>query len=187
MAVTRRAVTHGLLGVWAVAAAGGISARADNATGRPVGGRRFFTAAEFAFVTAYADTLLPSTDTPGAVQAGVPALLDHMMTTWAGKKTRGDLRQLLVELQKDLVQDGGRAFAEASSDSRLSTLRAVDARRFAGESAPSPGPYRQFKILIARIYYSTRIGATVELRYEPIPGDWKSDIPFSDIGRCWAK
>jgi gluconate 2-dehydrogenase gamma chain len=181
-------MTGGLLGVWAVASAGGFrTAAAGDVAAPPGAGPKFLTAAELSFVSAYADSLIPDTDTPGALSVGVPALFDHMMASWAGAKTRGDLRRLLADLQRDLAQAAGHPFDKASRDARLQALTVVDAQRYAAEPGTIPGPYRQFKILIARLYYSTRIGATVELRYEPIPGDWKSDIPFSDVGRSWAK
>jgi len=188
MTITRRSMTGGLLGVWAAASAGGFrTPAAGDVAAQPGAGPEFLTATELSFVSAYADALIPDTDTPGAVSVGVPALFDRMMATWAGAKTRGDLRRLLADLQRDLAQALGKPFEEASGDARLQALTVVDAQRFAAEPATIPGEYRQFKILITRLYYSTHVGATVELRYEPIPGDWKSDIPFSDVGRSWAK
>lgn len=182
--VSRRAVTGGLLGVWAAALGNGFVA---DAAALPKGraGRRFLEAAELRFVTAYADTLIPATDTPGAVAAGVPALFDHMMATWASAATRQQVRATLASLRHDLDAATGGPFADARPDDRLRALAPVDARLFAAEPE-LPGPYRQFKVLVTRLYYSTRIGASVELRYLPIPGDWKSDIPFSDVGRTWA-
>jgi hypothetical protein len=182
---TRRAVTGGLLGVWAAALSGGFEAQAEEIPLQAGAGRRFFTARELPFVTAYADTLIPDTDTPGAVAVGVPALLDHMMATWASAATRSSLRTTLASMRRDLDREAGRPFATAMLDERVRALTPLDARWFAAEPE-RPGPYRQFKILVAKLYYTTRIGATVELRYEPIPGEWRSDIPFADVGRSWA-
>jgi len=137
------------------------------------------------FVTAYADTLIPDTDTPGAVAVGVPALLDHMMATWAGATTRSKLRKTLASMRGELDSAVGAPFGTAAMDDRVRALTTLDARWFAAEPG-RPGPYRQLKILVSRLYYATRIGATVELRYQPIPGEWKPDIPFTDVGRSWA-
>jgi hypothetical protein len=184
--VSRRAVSGGLLGAWALALGNGFVAHAASIPSSGRAARKFFTAEELRFVSAYADTLIPATDTPGAVAVGVPALLDHMMATWAGKATRTQLRTTLASMRHELDQSIGGTFAAAPFDDRVRTLAPVDARLFAAEPGLLPGPYRQFKVLVAKLYYATRVGATVELRYEPIPGDWKSDIPFSDVGRSWA-
>ena len=183
--VSRRTVTSGLLGVWAAALNGGFTALAEEVPLRAGAGRKFFNAMEQPFVTAYADTLIPDTDTPGAVAVGVPALLDYMMATWASATTRSKLRKTLASMRLELDRAVGGPFATAVMDDRVRALTVLDARWFAAEPG-RPGPYRQLKILVGRLYYATRIGATVELRYEPIPGDWKSDIPFADVGRSWA-
>jgi hypothetical protein len=183
--VNRRTATSGLLGVWAAALSGGFSALAEEIPLQAGAGRKFFDALEQPFVTAYADTLIPATDTPGAVAVGVPALLDHMMATWAGAATRSKLRKTLASMRSELDREVGGAFATAAMDDRVRALTTLDARWFAAEPG-RPGPYRQLKILVGRLYYATHIGATVELRYQPIPGDWKSDIPFAEVGRSWA-
>lgn len=183
--VNRRTVTGGLLGVWAAALSGGFAALAEEVPLQAGAGRKFFDAMELPFVTAFADTLIPETDTPGAAAVGVPALLDLMMATWASARTRSTLRETLASMRSELDRAVGAPFVTATVDDRVRALTALDARRFAAEPA-RPGPYRQLKILVGRLYYATRIGATVELRYEPIPGDWKSDIPFADVGRSWA-
>lgn len=69
-----------------------------------------------------------------------------------------------------------------------------------GPSTPPPGASRQssstmpappqgyprFKDLILTTYYLSEPGATQELRLEPVPGPWRGDIPYSEVGRSWA-
>jgi hypothetical protein len=35
-------------------------------------------------------------------------------------------------------------------------------------------------------YYHSEIGATQELRYELVPGAWRSCLPLSEVGRASA-
>jgi hypothetical protein len=35
-------------------------------------------------------------------------------------------------------------------------------------------------------YYSSEQGATQELRYNPAPGRFIGDIPFSKVGKRWS-
>ena len=42
-------------------------------------------------LNAIADTIIPATDTPGAVAAGVPKLLSGMIRDWASAETRTEL------------------------------------------------------------------------------------------------
>src|SRR6266436_4490891 len=42
---------------------------------------KFFTAAEYATISQLADLIIPPTDTPGALAAGVPAYIDYVVNT----------------------------------------------------------------------------------------------------------
>jgi len=42
------------------------------------------------------------------------------------------------------------------------------------------------KRTIATAYYMSEVGASEELNYDPVPGDWRADVPFSEIGKAWA-
>lgn len=50
----------------------------------------------------------------------------------------------------------------------------------------SPPAYPRFKDLILTTYYLSEPGATQELRHEQVPGPWRGDIPYSEVGRSWA-
>src|SRR5688500_20244655 len=46
------------------------------------GAGKALTPAQMALVTALADTILPKTETPGAVEVGVPAFVDLLFAEW---------------------------------------------------------------------------------------------------------
>ena len=56
-----------------------IEALAADAANAP----RFLDARRIELLMAVADTIIPQTDTPGAVDAGVPALFDGLLRNWA--------------------------------------------------------------------------------------------------------
>src|SRR4051812_45649586 len=58
----------------------------------------FFAAPERALLDAVCATMIPRTDTPGALEAGVPAFIDGMMTRWADDETRGRIRTALADI-----------------------------------------------------------------------------------------
>jgi gluconate 2-dehydrogenase gamma chain len=45
--------------------------------------------------------------------------------------------------------------------------------------------FRTLKELVLVGYYTSEVGATQELRENPI-GIWRADVPYSEIGRAWA-
>lgn len=54
-----------------------------------------------------------------------------------------------------------------------------------GSDAPPPF-FRQLKELTLAGYYTSEVGASQELRWNPAPGRYDPDVPFSEIGRAWA-
>lgn len=165
----------------------------------------FYTAEELAAVAALADAIIPATDTPGALEAGVPATLDALMRTWASDATQQGHRTAIAMVSARLNELAGSDFTKLSSDQRNAAVAALDAEAYAGGAPPtamsivSKGPgftpegqpvaiqYRALKSLIAQAYYASEAGATKELHYLNVPGKWIADAPLSQVGPTWAE
>ena len=61
-----------------------------------------------ATVTAMADQILPKTDTPGALDVGVPAFIDRMLAGYYTDKERGIIRGGLVAVATDAAELRGK-------------------------------------------------------------------------------
>ncbi|ESQ76090.1 gluconate 2-dehydrogenase subunit 3 family protein [Asticcacaulis sp. AC402] len=173
---TRRQVLQGL--IFSLGGAAALSAfdkaQANPALAAEPHGPGFYTPDERALVTFLADAIVPRTDTPGAVDAGVPAAMDHLHQTWASAKTQAGHRAQLAAIKAQLVRSGGL---------KLEALSELDAAAF---SQNTHWEYRAVKSLIATVYYLSEPGATQELQYEPVPGRWIASAPIGEIGRTWA-
>lgn len=134
-----------------------------------------------ALVTAFADTLIPQTDTPGAVQAGVAAQFDALMHDWASPAHRTAYLAALTALDDDAKARAGKPFALLPAAQRLTVLTAYDAQHLKSNMA-----YASLKDLIVNLYYLSEPGATVELRYEHNPGVWEASTPMTAETRAWA-
>jgi hypothetical protein len=129
--------------------------------------------------------VIPATDTPGALEVGVPAFVEvasaHGISgagagTWARVRAALDAR-------------AGGSFAALAPAARHDVLAEFDAAAFAGGThVPPPGDpladWRIVKTLIVVGYYTSQPGATEELRYEFVPGRYDADIPFPRDGRA---
>jgi hypothetical protein len=143
-------------------------------------GDKFFAADEMKFLSALSDAIVPTTDTPGAVAAKVPETLQELLSSWANEETRGRWRTNLDLLRKEL--DKGGSFADAKAEERARRLAPLDAAIF-GDPKHALGGYKDIKSTIADAYYRSEPGATQELRYLPVPGEWRAVEP---VGRNWA-
>jgi gluconate 2-dehydrogenase gamma chain len=137
-------------------------------------------AEQFSLLEAITDVMIPATDTPGALAAGVPTFIRGMIEQWASPATRAEIAGVLEALERKAWSRYGAAFVELQPERRLELMRAFDAERIGSQDVP----YSKFKYLVLVGYYHSEIGATQELRFELVPGAWRSCVPLSEIGRA---
>lgn len=147
----------------------------------------FLTPQEMATVTAMADQILPRTDTPGALDVGIPAFVDRMLAGFYTDKERGIIRAGLTQVSTDAAEFRGKPFAALTSDEQVSMMKTYDqqAYRSADPTAP-PHFFRFIKELTLLGYCTSKAGVAATMRYEQIPGPYKGDVPVSVIGKAWA-
>jgi len=146
---------------------------------------KFLTAGEMALLSALAQTIIPNTESPGAIEAGVPETIEGLLSGWGDDKVRVHWRSGLRSLAKQLGnRKGADGFLDMSETARFERLQVFDEGVF-GEKIKNDF-YKDFKQTIATAYYMSEAGATQELLYDPVPGDFKGCIPFDDVGKAWA-
>ena len=188
--INRRRAMQALLAIsasGALAACGGTDTTelaTDDLGLRYAQGVNFFSADEMAQMSAMADTIIPTTDTPGAVAAGVPAQLQSLASTWGDDAYRQYWRNGVAATMGELDGLAGESFASLSPEARERVLGDYDAKVFGGQV--EDGFYKDFKRTVATAYYMSEPGATEELAYEPVPGEWIGDAPLSRFPKTWA-
>lgn len=188
----RRDALKALLAISAASALAACTGKTESSEAKPAASAslkyasegKFLNAEEMALVAALAQTIIPKTDTAGAVEAGVPAAIQGLASEWGDDNFRKYSRAGLAALDKHFKAVGGQAFANQSEKQRESLLSKYDADVFSGKVKDDF--YRNFKSTVATAYYMSEPGATEELIYEAVPGEWKGCVPFSEIGRTWA-
>ena len=158
-----------ILGVSLTSAQVGLLAEA-NATSQTVA-PRFFDEEQFAMLTRIADLIIPETETPGAVGVGAHAFIDMMLAQWASDERKANWIE------------GLESFNTGTEAEQVKLLTALDHEYF--ERGYEDTFFSGLKKMVLFAYYSTEQGATVELRYLPVPGDYLSCIPLEDVGRAW--
>ncbi|HEU5135372.1 MAG TPA: gluconate 2-dehydrogenase subunit 3 family protein [Steroidobacteraceae bacterium] len=141
-----------------------------------------FTTERFALLEQISETLLPATDTAGAIDAGVPAFIREMLAQWGSQETRVEIAAVLDAVERHAWSRFGMGFLVMPLERRLDVMKEFDAARIAAHD----GAYRKFKWLVLIGYYQSEIGATQELRFELVPGAWRACLPLSEVGRASA-
>jgi gluconate 2-dehydrogenase gamma chain len=151
--------------------------RGDSAARGPV-----LAANQFALLEQVTDIIIPATDTPGAIGAGVPEFIRELLNEWGNAESRAEIASVLERVEQRSWKMHGAAFLELPAGPRVEILRAMDAESIAAHDKA----YRKFKYLVLLGYYHSQIGATQELRYELVPGAWRACVPLTEIGRAAA-
>lgn len=188
----RRDAIKSLLAISAASALAACTGKTENGEAKPAASAnlkyasegKFLNTGEMALVAALAQTIIPKTDTAGAIEAGVPEAIQGLASEWGDDNFRKYTRSGLSALDKHFKSVGGQAFADQSEKQRESLLSKYDADVFGGKVKDDF--YKNFKSTVATAYYMSEPGATEELIYEAVPGEWKGCVPFSEIGRTWA-
>lgn len=159
---------------------------------------RFLTKPQFALLGAATDTILPASDTPGALAAGVPARLDGMLRNWASTETRTNVIGALVRIDAASQAAKGKGFAALSPADRTAVLTPHDAAALKVVPAPANAPkanfftqqtfvadmgYLKLKDLTLNLYYYSEIASANELEYIHVPGKWQPSLTLTPQSR----
>ena len=147
--------------------------------------------------TILAELVIPTTDTPGAIAAGVPAFVEMMVCDWYTSTERKIFLDGLAALEDDSQRRYSAGFLELSETRQIEALRRQ--QDIAAEYEPPENElsflmpaedehapfFDKLKELVVIGYYHSEIGATQEMIYNPMPMEYR-DIPFSEVGRQWS-
>jgi hypothetical protein len=161
----------------------GVMATSGFSTSALAGTGRYLDASTYALLGAVTDTMVPRTDTAGAIEANVPASFDALLANWASPQHRDELTRSLTRIDQAARQSQGTGFADQAPAVRKTFLTAYDASALdpaprSSGTAPDPG-YRRLKELIVTLYYLSEPALTQELSYVHAPGTWKPSIPVT--------
>jgi gluconate 2-dehydrogenase gamma chain len=168
----------------------GCVATPDPVAGQPKGG--FLSKDETAIVTAMADQIIPRTDTPGAVDIGVPAFIDRMLTGYYQDRERSIMRAGLQQVATDASELRGIPFAQLTSEEQVNLMKQYDqqqydyTRRNASVQDAPPHFFRMMKELTITGFCTSEAGATKLMNYNQNPGPYRGDVPLSEIGKASA-
>jgi hypothetical protein len=101
------------------------------------------TAAQTAEVRALADTILPRTDSPGALDVGAPEFFDLLLAEWYSDGDKDALLRGLDALTERCRVEHGKPIADLDADARLAFAQSIDGKR--GELSSPEGAYARMK------------------------------------------
>lgn len=163
------ALTPGMLG----AILSGCEARTESSG--------LLTPSEQQVVESLAEAIIPKTDTPGAIDAGVPQYIEMMLAEFTPPDRVAVFRSQLGWVSSWLARHDAGSLEEI--------VAALDEQAFghgtADDTPPGEPPlFATLKPLTVAGFYTSKIGATQELHLMPFE-EYK-DVPLAEIGKTWA-
>jgi hypothetical protein len=140
------------------------------------------TADEWTLIGEVSELIIPTTDTGGALAAGVPEFVKMMLSEWFSTAERENFIAGLHEFSAGALEKYGKKFAGLTASQKDQYF----GERLAAAEGAATLPRAPFVVLMKRLtifgYYTSELGATTELRqniatarYEPAavvkPGD----------------
>ncbi len=179
---SRRGAMFGLTaGALAIAWAAPVVAAA--ATPVPTWTPKALTADQALALSAAADRIMPPTNTPGAVAAGVPQFVDRTLAIWSTPVDVQKVTSGLNRMDADARAAHGKVFAALEPAQQDAILQVYVAE------TKTQGWAHFFPVireLVTWGYFTSQDGAHQALRYSPVPGPYRGCVPFREIGRGWA-
>ncbi len=107
------------------------SARSTSADQVYLGG--VLTQKHHSLVAAIVETIIPATNTPGAIEAKVPDFIDHVLADWYFSDERRAFVEGLEKFETCCQQKCGRPFESLSESERLVYLEALESEAVSGQ------------------------------------------------------
>jgi hypothetical protein len=134
-----------------------------------------------ALLKAVVGRIIPKTDTPGAIEAGVPEYIAAVFEQHMTPEQQSDFAAGLGAIATLAKREGGSDFLAATPETQDDILG-----KLAGSADGTAGKdtWQQLHDMAVFGFYTSE-AATQELAYEEIPGRQIGCLPFEDIGRAW--
>lgn len=141
-----------------------------------------FTPQQRALMTALSERVMPTTDTPGAITAGVPGYIEKLLADWA-----------LPEERKPILAGLDAIEARSQKDYKLAADKATpqqqDALLTLAMEDKLPGGkdfFEKFRQLVVTGYFTSEVGITQEREYLPVPGRYDGAYPYSKVNKVFS-
>ena len=145
---------------------------------------------EIAFLDEVADTIIPTTKTPGAKAAKVGAFMTVMVKDCYEDKEQKIFREGMQKIDDASKKKNDKVFMEIDPKQKHDLLVEIDneQKNYTKNKKKDDDPhyFRMMKELTLLGYFTSEIGATQALRYVEVPGRYEGCVPYKKGDKAWA-
>jgi hypothetical protein len=146
---------------------------------------KFFNETQRKLVAVLAETIIPETDTPGAIQAGVPGWIELLVQDCFEKADQKVILDGLAMLEERSSEAFKKPFGDLTTAEKIQLLTTLE------QEAIKSGKRQEtfigkFKELTKFTYASSEIGATKAFEYTLVPGRWEPAMDLKPGQKVYA-
>lgn len=149
-----------------------------------------FSTDDIAYMDEVAETILPTTSTPGAKAAKVGQFMTVMVNDSYEEKDQKVFKEGLKKLNDFSEKTYDKSFMEATPQQRHDLLVKLDAeqKQYTKDKKKEDAAhyFRMMKELTMLGYFTSEIGSTKARRYIETPGRFEGCVPYKKGEKAWA-
>jgi gluconate 2-dehydrogenase gamma chain len=137
-------------------------------------------------ISQLSEIIIPKTDTPGAIEVGVPGFIDIIVKDVFDDKEQTHFMKGLDDFSKTAAQEYGDPFIELSAEDQTAFVKKTHDAAIKNNAKNSF--ILKVKELTVAGFFTSEVGATQVLQYQAVPGAYKGCLPISETGngKTWA-
>ncbi len=174
---------------------------------KKVGWQPMFLSSEQKMVVSHLiDIILPSSDTPGALDVNVPQFFDMIFYeiedennhkkfnkgySFFAERYKSMFNKNIIDAKKEQIEELFELYFNISEKEKQSVIE-EQSSEIETDSGDKSSDYFVYYFLFSIRYFSLlgyftseKIGTEV-LNYDPVPGSYLGCIPLSDVGNAWS-
>jgi len=153
----------------------------------------FFRPSQREQVAMIAEAIIPKTDTPGAIDAGVPGWIEVIVQDCFEPADQKVIVEGLADLMRRCQEAHRKDISQLTGPEQVSFLTKMhhDTLGEKREAQKAGNPQRktfleQFKDLTKLCYVGSEVGATEAFDFMLVPGKWVASMPLEPGQKVWA-
>lgn len=142
-----------------------------------------FSAGQRELVDALCERIIPITDTPGALDAGVTSYIEMILDEYYEAAEREAFLDDLAAVDDYASTKHRKAFSRLGPNHQDAIISLAEQGSLDGASEKF---FDTIKQLTVTGYYTSEIGMTVERVFLPVPGKYDGAYPYAKVGKLFT-
>jgi hypothetical protein len=145
---------------------------------------KLFSEHELTVLYSLCETILPKTDTPSGVEVGCHEFVPHQLQHCHSKQQQDDCTHIINAVDLLADREFGKSFVLLQQPQQQQLLVDFESNNMSTDS--EKGQFRFLKALIVFGYFTSEVGVTQALNYQPVPGGFVGSIAANSETKSWS-